>query len=80
MYLKKLKDYPFNSEKMCNEFLDLFEETINKKSNSTVNNDVNKYLKNLFLIRNKFLKLLRNIFSFNLRNELATIINKLFKR
>ena len=47
---------------MCNEFLDLFEETINKKSNSTVNNDVNKYLKNLFLIRNNFIKLLKNIF------------------
>ena len=80
IYLEKLKGYPFNSEKMCNEFLDLFEETINKKSNSSLNIVVNKYLKSLFLIRNKFLKLIRNIFSFNLRNQLATIVNRVFKR
>ena len=79
-YLEKLKGYPFNSEKMCNEFLDLFEETINNKSNSSLNIVVNKYLKSLFLIRNKFLKLIRNIFSFNLRNQLATIVNRVFKR
>ena len=80
IYLEKLKGYPFNSEKMCNEFLDLFEETINNKSNSSLNIVVNKYLKSLFLIRNKFLKLIRNIFSFNLRNQLATIVNRVFKR
>jgi len=31
-YLEKMKNYPFNSDKMCKEFLDLFEELIENKS------------------------------------------------
>lgn len=75
-YIKKLKSYPFNAEKMCVEFLQLFESEIEIKSVNKEQDLTNQTLKQIFLIRNRFLKTVRTIFSFNLRNQIGSIIKR----
>ena len=65
-YKIKMKDYPFNSEKMCEDFLDLFNDLVNNKSS-------NQFIKlnwfsYVFLMKNKLLKFVRRAIFINLKN------------
>ncbi len=41
LYEKKMKNYPFNSDIMCSNFLELFEEMLNSKSTTLLSRDIN---------------------------------------
>ena len=70
----KMKDYPFNSEKMCEDFLDLFNDLVNNKSS-------NQFIKlnwvsYLFLMKNKLLKFVRRDIFINLKNIIKKRVRK----
>ena len=73
-YKIKMKDYPFNSEKMCEDFLDLFNDLVNNKS-SNQSAKLN-WLSYLVLMKNKLLKFVRRDIFINLKN----IIKKRLKK
>ena len=78
IYKEKLKNYPFSSEKMCKEFFSLFEELISIEDTNQ-KNKINNVYGYLFILKNKFLKLFRDIVYLNLRNYLTVKIRKRFK-
>lgn len=80
IYLKKLGKYPFNSEKMCNDFLDLFNEIIVQKDLESIDIKVNPKKKYLFLAKNIFLKYFRKMFSLNLRSYLIYVVKKIMSK
>ncbi len=64
-YLKKIIEYPFNSEKMCREYLDLFENLIKHRKNTISSRNIkNLEVSNEFLYKLKKLKFIKkmNIF------------------
>ncbi len=76
-YRNKLNQYPFNSGKMCEEFVDLFEILINNKKNNepSKNNLIGKAV----LAKNKYMKLIR-LFAFsNIKNNLIKIVRIFIK-
>ena len=73
-YKTKMKDYPFNSEKMCEDFLDLFNDLVNDKSTDQLKRlNLSSYL---FLLKNKLLKLLRRDIFINLKNIIKRRVRK----
>lgn len=78
MYIEKLKTYPFNSDKMCKEFLSLFEDLVKEKQNSKV--DFKTGFQGTFLlIRNKTINKIKvNIF-LNIQSFIASLLRK-FKK
>ena len=69
-----MKDYPFNSEKMCDEFLDLFNNLLNNKIlNQSIKLNLISYL---FLSKNKLLKFVRRDIFTNLKNIIKRRIKK----
>ena len=76
-YKRKLSLYPFNSEKMCEEFLDLFNNLISIKSDKT---NINYLFRGRVLIfKYKFLKIFRDKMYLSLKNKLAQIYRNNFK-
>jgi len=75
-YLEELTRYPFNSEKMCDDFLSLFNRVIEKKQIQSIDIKINIKRKYLYLAKNKFLKYFRKLFSLNLREILSNIVKK----
>ena len=73
-YKIKMKDYPFNSEKMCEDFLDLFNDLVNNKS-SNQSAKLN-WLSYLFLMKNKLLKFIRRDIFINLKNIIKKRVRK----
>ena len=61
-YQKKLKNYPFNSDKMCSEFYELFNNLILIKDVQRVNNKIS-FLGKFYLKKNKLAKKYGFIFS-----------------
>ena len=64
-YFKKIIEYPFNSEKMCQEYLDLFENLIKHRKNTISSRNIkNLEVSNEFLYKLKKLKFIKkmNIF------------------
>jgi len=73
-YKSKMIDYPFNSEKMCDEFLDLFNNLLNNKIlNQSIKLNLISYL---FLSKNKLLKFVRRDIFTNLKNIIKRRIKK----
>ena len=73
-YKTKMKDYPFNSEKMCEDFLDLFNDLVNDKStDQLIRLNLSSYL---FLLKNKLLKLVRRDMFINLKNIIKRRVRK----
>ncbi|MDA9645438.1 glycosyltransferase [Candidatus Actinomarina] len=69
---KKLKNYPFSAESMCEEFLECFNNIkANKERNDT---EVIKILSNLFIFKNKVQKLLTTI---SIKQYLKMVLKKL---
>ena len=73
-YRNKLKNYPHNSDKMCNDFLFCFEELVNE--NSTLKNEkiTLKGLAYLVMIK------LTVIFRENIYQSSKKIIKKIIKK
>ena len=77
-YIKKLKTYPFNSDKMCKEFLSLFEDLVIEKQKSKI--DFKKGSKGtLLLIRNKTVNKIRANIFLSIQSFIASLLRKLKK-
>ena len=72
-YAGKLSNYPFNSEKMCNEFYELFNNLVNKNLNNDVTNGIS-IIGRYYLIKNRLSNRFR--FFLSLRANLSSIIRK----
>ena len=72
IYRKKLNTYPFSAEVMCKEFFDTFKNVQNKKKFSEIK--INKIFRDLFLLKNKFQKLLTSI---NLKQYLKQLMKRI---
>ena len=69
-----MKNYPFNSEKMCEEFLEKFNEVVNSKNNHTKNKlNLSSYV---FLLKNKFLKNMRRDWIVKLKTFIKIKVKK----
>ncbi len=79
-YIEKLKTYPFNSEKMCNEFLSLFNSVVEQKNFQRIEVHSNNNRKYIYLTKNKILKYTRKLISINLKSYLINIVKKVYKR
>ena len=55
-YKEKLKGYPFNSEKMCHEFVQIFQDLVGKKDKIKIRLS---FVSNVILFRNKLSKFTR---------------------
>ena len=77
-YYEKLKKYPFNSEKMCEDFFEVFEKLIMEKKNNPI--DFKKGLKgNIFLLQNKIINKIRRNFISSIQNILSSLLRRLKK-
>lgn len=73
-YKEKMKDYPFNSEKMCEEFFTIFKDLIEKnKDKTSIKLGVSSYL---FLFKNKLSKFARRDVLSKIRNIIKSRIKK----
>ena len=63
-YLKKMIDYPFNSDLMCKEYLDMFSELVSKKNDlleiRNLKRRSNKIFQNIYLIVRKISEIFSN--------------------
>ena len=73
-YRNKLKNYPHNSDKMCNDFLFCFEELV--KENSTLKNEKTTFKGLAYLVMIK----LTVIFRENIYQSSKKIIKKIIKK
>lgn len=80
VYIQKLKIYPFNSEKMCSDFLKLFNDIAEQKKLQVDKHKINYQKKYFYLIKNKILKYFRKLFSINLKSYLSSIVKKALKK
>ena len=69
-----MKNYPFNSEKMCEEFLTKFNEVVKSKNNHAKNKlNLSSYI---FLLKNKFLKNVRRNWIVKLKTLIKSKVKK----
>lgn len=80
VYIQKLKVYPFNSEKMCSDFLKLFNDIAEQKKLQVDKHKINYQKKYFYLMKNKILKYFRKLFSINLKSYLSSIVKKALKK
>ena len=75
LYIQKLNNYPFNSDKMCEEFYKLFEKLIYEKKKTKV--FFKKGIKGkILLLRNKIVNKVRtNVFT-NIQNYVSSLFRK----
>ncbi len=75
LYLQKLRKYPFNSDKMCEEFHELFEKLIFEKQKTKVL--FKKGIKGrILLMRNKTVNKIRTNFFTYIQNFLSSMFRK----
>lgn len=74
-YKNKIKNYPFNSDRMCEEFFILFESLLNSQKKIEVK-QYEKLISKIFIYKNKVMLMIRNIFSFNIRFKISSILKK----
>ena len=72
IYKDKLKEYPYSAEVMCFEFYETFKIVKDKKI--IIETQVNKLVRDLFLVKNKIQKLLTSI---NLKYYLKQLLKDL---
>ena len=68
---EKLKNYPFNSNKMCEEYLDLFQNLLETNDNLSNVNSNYSLRGRLLILKNKFLRIFRDQLYLNIKNKLA---------
>ncbi len=74
-YKEKINLYPFNSEKMCKEFVDLFQILLNSKKPENLDK-THIVIASLFIYKNKTMLFLRKIFSFNIRYKAISFFKR----
>ncbi len=72
IYKDKLKKYPYSAEVMCQEFYETFNNV--KKNKIIKEAQVNKLVRDLFLVKNKIQKLLTSI---NLKHYLKQLLKRI---
>ena len=77
-YKNRVVEYPFNSKKMCDEFFNLFERLLGSQKIIELNL-FKKSISKMFIYKNKIMLFLRNLFSFNIRFKLISIVKKVSK-
>tara|TARA_B100000902_G_scaffold59643_1_gene66766 strand:- start:49657 stop:50754 length:1098 start_codon:yes stop_codon:yes gene_type:complete len=77
-YKERLKSYPFNSDKMCEEFLDLFELLVSEKRSNLIKFE-KKLIGTILIYKNKVINKIRSSLFLNIQNILSSIIRKLKK-
>tara|TARA_B000000609_G_C24178642_1_gene356060 strand:+ start:1846 stop:2943 length:1098 start_codon:yes stop_codon:yes gene_type:complete len=77
-YKNRVVEYPFNSKKMCDEFFYLFERLLGSQKIIELNL-FKKSISKMFIYKNKIMLFLRNLFSFNIRFKLISIVKKVSK-
>ena len=78
IYFEKLKQYPFSSEKMCEDFFEVFELLINDKKKNPIQFK-KSFIGTLFLLQNKVINKIRRNFITNIQNILSTLIKRIKK-
>lgn len=73
LYKNKTKEYPFSSDKMCEDYFNLFEFLLNSQNNLKINS-YQKFLSKIFIYKNKSMLIIRNIFSFNIKFKISLIL------
>ena len=74
LYHKKLKKYPFNSLKMCQDFLNLF---VNLTEDSQKGNPrVFYFMKHYTIFKNKYISIIRNYSMANLKNKIINLLRR----
>jgi hypothetical protein len=77
-FYKKLKNYPFNSEKMCDEFFTIFEKVIEDKNKNFI--DFRRgYRGNILLFKNKIVNKIRRNYISNLQNLIISKFKNILK-
>ncbi len=76
---KKMEYYPFNSEKMCDEYFKLFTQLSNEKSTKSINSNYS-LTGRFFIYKNKFFKIFRDQIYLNLKNRTANFYREKVKR
>tara|TARA_X000000368_G_C23054582_1_gene723252 strand:+ start:2188 stop:3291 length:1104 start_codon:yes stop_codon:yes gene_type:complete len=73
-----MKNYPFNADLMCKEYLDLFVNLLESKPYSRVKK--NYILKSVYLTRQKIVKTLRDQLYFKTKHLFSNILRNLIKK
>ena len=73
-----MKNYPFNSDIMCKEYLNLFYVLLNSKDSSKVNK--NYISKSFYLTKQKIVKTFRDQLYFKTKHLVSNILRGLIKK
>ena len=74
-----MKNYPFNSEKMCQEYFELFTNLVGKK-NTEIKNNSYSLSGRVFIFKNKFFKVFRDQIYLSIKNRLSDFYRAKVKR
>jgi len=77
-YRAQMKDYPFNSEIMCKEYLDLFSDLI--EDNNYETGRPNTLFKLIYLTKQKFIKIARDRLYFKTKQIFGNILRKVIRK
>ena len=77
-YKVLITNYPFNSEKMCNEYLTLFNDLLKSKSSSTIKK--NYILKYIYLTKQKLVKILIDNLYLKTKNFVINVLSSQIKK
>ena len=78
-YKKEMNSYPFNSELMCQEYLDLFLNLINSKNNDLIKKP-SLIPKAIFLAKQKGVKLVRDTIYFKIKFLVVNFLKKIVSK
>ena len=74
LYVEKLLSYPFNSKKMCKDFLNLFERLLEQKIE--INQKKYFFMSYYIIFKNKYISIIRSFSLFQVKNKLIDLIRK----
>ena len=74
----KMKNYPFNSEIMCKEYIDLFNDLLKSKTSTSIKK--NYIFKYLYLTKQKIVKTVRDKLYFKTKNFFTSILRSLVNK
>ena len=79
IHKKYMEKYPFHSERMCEEYFQLFYDLVGNKEYNR-RESLYSFSGRLFIIKNKFLKIFRDQIYLNIKNRLSYFYRKKVKR
>lgn len=74
LYVEKLLHYPFNSKKMCKDFLNLFERLLDQKTE--ISQKRYFFMSYYIIFKNKYISIIRSFSLFQVKNKLIELIRK----